>query len=83
MIYRAKGDRLYTYVLCQKGYTYKIFMWNDPLPKTYLAKKILPLHARVMAFFDTVEEKHHQCAMDHLYNSDAFFKGAYNHGGNY
>ena len=32
-----------------------------------------------MAFFDTVDEKNHQCAMDNLYNSDAFFKEAYNH----
>ena len=32
-------------------------MCNDPLTKKYLDKRILSLHARVIAFFDTVEEK--------------------------
>ena len=54
-------------------------MCNDPFPKTYLAKMMLPLHARVMAFFDTVEEKHHQCAMYNIYNLDSFYKEVYNH----
>ena len=38
-----------------------------------------PLDARVMAIFDTVQEKNHQLAMDNLYNSATFFKAAYNH----
>ena len=54
-------------------------MCNDPLPRKYLAKSMLPLHARVMGFFDTVEGKHHQCTMYNLYNSAAFFKAMYNH----
>ena len=58
-------------------------MWNDPLRKKYLAKGIFPLHDIVMASFDTVEEKHHQRVMDSLYNSDAFYKAAYNHEKNY
>ena len=62
-MYKAKGDVLHKYALCQKGYTYKIPMCNDSLPKTYLDKRMLSLHTRVMAFFDTVEEKNHQCAM--------------------
>ena len=28
----------------------KTFMYNDPSPKTYLAKRMLPIHARMMAF---------------------------------
>ena len=40
---------------------------------------MLPLNYRVMEFFDTVEEKYHQCAMYNLYNSDAFYKAAYNY----
>ena len=58
-------------------------MWNYPLPKTYLSKRMLPPHARVMFFFDTMEVKHHQCAMYTLYNSDKFSKAAYNHEKNY
>ena len=58
-------------------------MCNDSLPKKYLAKRMLPLHARVMDIFDTVEEKHHKCTMDNIYNLDAFFKSSYNHEENY
>ena len=78
MIYKVKGDGLQKYSLCQKGYTYKICMCNDPLPNTYSGKQMLPLHDIVVAFFDTVEGKHHKCSMDNLYNSDAFFKASYN-----
>ena len=38
-----------------------------------------PLDVRVMAPFDIVEGKHHQCAIDDFYNSATFFKSAYNH----
>ena len=79
MIYKAKSDGLHTYAIFQKGYKYKIFMCNDPFPNTYLAKRVLPIHARAMAFFENVEEKHYQRAMDNLYNADAFIKAAYNH----
>ena len=51
--------------------------------KKYLAKRMLPLYARVVDFFDTEEGKHHQCAMENLYNSDAFFKAVNNHEKNY
>ena len=73
-MYKAKCDGLQTYDIFKKGYIYEIFMCNDPSPKKNLAKKMLQLHARVMAFFDTMEEKHHQCAMYNLYNSDCFFQ---------
>ena len=75
-MYKGKGYGLQTYALYKKGYKYKIFMFNDTSSKYYLAKRMLPLHARVMAIFDTVEEKRHQYAMDNIYNSDTFFKAA-------
>ena len=80
---KSKGGILQTYDICQKRYTYKIFMFNYPLPKQYLSKRMFSLNARVVEFFDTVEGKHHQCTMDYLYNSDTFFKAAYNHEKNY
>ena len=46
--------------------------------KIYLAKSVLPFHARVVAIFDTVEDKTHQYEMDNLYKSYAFFKATYN-----
>ena len=49
-------------------------MCNDTVSKTYLAKRMCPVDAITMAFFDTVEGKHHQCSMDNLYNSATFFK---------
>ena len=36
-----------------------------------------------MTLFDTVEEKHHQCAMDNIYKSAEFFNAAYNQEKNY
>ena len=54
-------------------------MCNDTSPKAYLAKRMLPLHDRVMDFLNAVEVKHHKRAMYNLYNSDASFKAAYNH----
>ena len=57
-------------------------MCNDPLQKQ-LSKSMLPLHAIVVDFFDNVEGKYHQCAMDNIYNSDAFFKAAYSIDKNY
>ena len=54
-------------------------MCNDPSPEKYLAQSMLPLNARVMDFFDTMEEIHHQSTMGNLYNSDTIFKAAYNH----
>ena len=75
MTYKAKGGGLQTYAIFQKEERYQIFMYNDPLPKIYLAKIMLPLHARTMAYFDTVGGKCHQCAMDNIYNSAVTFKG--------
>ena len=40
---------------------------------------MLSFHARAIAIFDTVEENHHQYAIDNIYNSDTFFKAEYNH----
>ena len=55
MTYKAKCDGLQTYTIFQKGYTYQIFMCNDPFPNIYLAIRMLPLHARVIDIFDSVE----------------------------
>ena len=67
--YRGEGYISHTDGICQKGYTYQIFMCTDTVPKTCLDKILSPLHARVMTLFDTAERKHHQCDMDNIYNS--------------
>ena len=38
-----------------------------------------PLHSRIMTMFDSVEDDHHVCGMDNLYNSVTFFKREWNH----
>ena len=47
--------------------------------KKYWSKNLLPLDAIVMALLDTVEGKHHQCKLDHIYKSANFFEAANNH----
>ena len=37
MTHKAEVDVLQADALCQKRYTYQIFMYNDPAPKIYLA----------------------------------------------
>ena len=48
MMDKARGGELQIYDIFQKGYTYKMFLRNDPVSKTYLSKNISPLDARVM-----------------------------------
>ena len=77
--YKAEGDGFQGDALCQDGFTYQVFLRNDPAPKKYLDMGLSPLHSRVMALFDSLKDDHHQCAMDNLYNSAAFCRAAVNH----
>ena len=54
-------------------------MRNDRAPRKYLKQGLSTLHSRVMGLFDSIEDDHHQRAMDNLYNSAVFCKVAYNH----
>jgi len=77
--YKNEGDGFQADALCQDGYTYQVYMRNDPAPSKYLNQGLSPLHSRVMALFDSVDDEYHQCAMDNLYNSAAFCRAAYHH----
>ena len=77
--YKAEGDGFQSDALCREGYTYHIWMRNDHAPSKHLKQGLSPLHSHVMGLFDSIEDDHHQCAMDNLYNSAAFCKTAYNH----
>ena len=77
--YKAEGDGFQADALCDEGFTYQVYMRNDPAPKKYLKQGMSPLHSRVMALFDAVKDSYHNCTMDNLYNSDAFCRAAYNH----
>ena len=77
--YKAEGDGFQADALADNGYTYQIFMRNNPAPTKYIKQGLSPLHSRTMALFDSLEYTHHQCGMDNLYNSCAFSCAAYNH----
>ena len=77
--YKAEGDGFQADALCEDGFTFQFYYRNEPAPVKYLRQNLSPLHARVMALFDTVKDKYHWCGMDNLYNSASFCRAAYCH----
>ena len=77
--YKKEGDSFQADALCDEGFTYQVYMRNDPAPRQYIRMGLSPLHSRVMSLFDACKDKYHRCAMDNLYNSAAFCRAAYNH----
>ena len=77
--YKNEGDGFQADALCQEGFTFQVFMRNDPAPIKYLNQGLSPLHSRVMSLFDCLQDCHHHCAMDNLYNSANFCRAAVNH----
>ena len=41
--------------------------------------KLPPLHFRVIALFDSLQDKNYVCGMDKLYKSDTFIRKVYTH----
>ena len=78
--YKNEGDGFQADALAQDGYCYQFSMRNNLPPRKYSAYS--PLHARVMALFDTLEEKYHHAGFDNLYNSASFCRASYNHNKN-
>ena len=52
IMYKSEGGGLQTDAIFQKGYSNQIFMCNDPVSETSLAKSLLPIYARVVALLD-------------------------------
>ena len=78
MMHKSEGHGLQTYAILQNGYPHQM-LCAMILCQRILDKSLTPLDAIVMARFDTVEGKQHQCAIDNLYKSFTFFKAVYNH----
>ena len=76
--YKAEGYGFQADAVCDEGFTYQVYMRNDPAPKKYLKQGLSPLHSRVMALFDAVKDSYHQFTMDNLYKSAAFCRAAFN-----
>lgn len=66
---KNKSDGFQADALCDDGFCYQFYFRNHPAPKVHTDKSLSPLHARVMALFDTLQDDYHICGMDNLYNS--------------
>ena len=76
--YKAEGYGFQANDLCQYGFCYQFFFYNDPAPQKYIKMVISSLHARKMENFDHVYDEYHQYVMENLYNSYVIFRAAYN-----
>ncbi|GFH49623.1 hypothetical protein CTEN210_06099 [Chaetoceros tenuissimus] len=77
--YKREGDGFQADALCEDGFTIQVYMRNHPAPKKYLKQGASPLHSRVLALFDVLQDKHHRVGMDNLYNNVSFCRRSYNH----
>ena len=62
------GDGVQCDDIWKNGFTYQVYFCNHPDPPKYIKMKLLPLHSRVMALFDVLQDNNHVCGMDNLYN---------------
>ena len=77
--YKAEGYGFQVDAICEDGFCFQFYFRNDPANVEYTKTGLLPLHSRVMTFFDSVEDDYHVCGMDNLYNSVTFFKRTWKH----
>ena len=64
--YKAEGDGFQADDICDEGYFYQVYMWNEPARMKYLKQGISPIHSRTMALFDYLKDDHHQSRMENL-----------------
>ena len=67
--YKAEGDGFQCDAICDAGYTWTFFFRNMPAPQKWIRLGYSPLHSRILALFDQLEEKNHNCWFDNLYLS--------------
>ena len=77
--YKAEGYGFQVDALCEDGFCFHFYFWNDPANVEYTKTGLLPLHSSVMTLFDSVEDDYHVCGMDKLYNYVTSCKRAWNH----
>ena len=54
--YKAEGDGFQCDAICDAGYTWTFFFQNMPAPQKWICLGYLPLHSRILAMFDQLEE---------------------------
>ena len=77
--YKRGGDGFQRDSLCENQFMYQVYFCNHPAPPKYINMKISPLYSRVMAPFDSLQDKNHLCGMDYLYTSATLCRKAYTH----
>ena len=77
--YNNEGDGFQADSLRKEGYTYQVYMRNNPAPLKYLKQGLSPLHLRFMNLFDSLKDEHNHCAMENLYYLTYFCRSGYNH----
>ena len=77
--YKAEGDGFQCDAICDDGYTYTFFFRNQPAPKKYLDDGFSPLHARVLALYDCLNDDFHQVRFDNLYMAAKFALRSFQH----
>ena len=76
--YKRAGDGFLVDALCSGGYCFSFYFRNQPPPKKWMAKKMSPLHSRVLSLFEQLplHTKNYDCKMDNLFMSAKFAKVA-------
>ena len=77
--YKSEGDGFQADDICDEGYFYQVYMWNEPARKKYLKQGISPLHYQTMALFDSLKDDQHQVGKDNIYNFATFCRSACHH----
>ena len=77
--YKPEGDGFQCDAICDAGYTWTFFFRNMPAPQKWIHLGYSPLHSRILAMFDQLEEKNHNCWFDNLYLSAKFAKASFTH----
>ena len=67
---QGRSNGFHCDALCEKGFTWPFYFHNQPAPVDWVQKGYSPLHSRVLAMFDQLEEKYHNCWFDNLYLSE-------------
>lgn len=78
--FKRESNGFMANALCDDGFTYQVYMRNDPSPLWCTSKGLSLLLTRTMALLNALRDKNHHVGMDkNFYNSAAFYRQAYNH----
>ena len=68
--YKRAGVGFQADSICDVGYTYTFYFWNEKNKENY--KDQSELYSRCLCMFDELQDKYHQINVDNLYTSANF-----------